>query len=154
MEIRKGLAMGENAGFKWNDNFLLGYKQMDDNHREFVELVDVLLTAGDSDLSEALAAFARHAQTHFEQENRWMEHEEFPARNCHVDEHAKVLKSVNEVQQKLACGDVAIVRELAAALMDWFPGHADYLDSALATWLVKRTHAGSPLVFRRQISGK
>ena len=49
----------------------------------------------------------------------------------------------------LADGNFGVVRELAQALMDWFPGHADYMDSALALWMVKRSHGGAPLVFRR-----
>ena len=32
------------------------------------------------------------------------------------------------------------------------PGHADYMDSALALWMVKRAHGGAPLVFRRGMS--
>jgi len=143
--------MDQNAGFEWSDNFLLGYSPMDDTHREFVERVHALLTVDDANLPEALEAFSQHAEAHFEQENRWMEKEEFPARDCHIDEHNKVLVSVREVQQKLGEGDFEIARQLALALMDWFPGHADYLDSALAAWLVKRAHAGAPLVFRRDI---
>jgi hemerythrin len=146
--------MEQRAGFEWSDNFLLGYKPMDDTHREFVERVDALLTADDAMLPEALAAFARHAEAHFAQEDHWMESEEFPARDCHMDEHAKVLASVRKIQQKLAGGDVALARKLVIALMEWFPGHADYLDSALATWLVKRRHAGAPLVFRRLTPSK
>ena len=76
----------------------------------------------------------------------------FPARDCHVDEHDKVLASVRDVQQLLAEGDTEVVRELAVALQDWFPGHADYMDSALALWMVKRAHGGAPLVFRRGMS--
>lgn len=145
--------MKENAGFDWEDGYLLGYAAMDDTHREFVSLVNALLSVDDADLAGALAVFAAHAEAHFEQENRWMENEGFPARDCHVDEHNKVLASVRAVQQHLADGDSKIVRDLAVALVEWFPGHADYMDSALATWMVKRAHAGSPLVFRRD-SGK
>ncbi|HAY09270.1 MAG TPA: hemerythrin [Thauera sp.] len=123
---------------------------MDDTHREFVSLVDALLTVEDAQLAAALDAFAAHAEAHFEQENRWMDVDGFPARDCHVDEHAKVLASVREVQQLLAEGKVEVVRELAVALKDWFPGHADYMDSALALWMVKRSHGGAPLVFRRE----
>ncbi|MBI2276430.1 MAG: hemerythrin domain-containing protein [Dechloromonas sp.] len=137
--------------FAWNDGYLLGYGEMDETHREFVELVDALLTVDDTALGEALAAFAAHAEAHFAQENEWMEKNDFPPRDCHIDEHNKVLASVHEVQGHLAEGDVAIVRELAVALMEWFPAHADYLDSALATWLVKRVHAGAPLVLRRNV---
>ena len=139
-------------GFPWEDRYLLGHNGMDDVHREFVELVDRLLTVDDAGLPDALTAFAEHAVAHFDQENRWMDTDGFPARDCHVDEHNKVLESVREVQQELAAGNVRIVRDLARALMDWFPGHADYMDSALATWLVKRSHGGRPLVFRRNSS--
>jgi len=141
--------MDETTVFGWHDQFLLGHAEMDETHKEFVELVNALLTVRDADLAPALAAFAAHAEAHFGQENEWMEKNEFPPRDCHIDEHNKVLASVYEVQQQLVDGDVAVVRQLAQALMDWFPAHADYLDSALATWLVKRAHAGAPLVLRR-----
>lgn len=136
-------------GFDWTDRYLLGYTAMDDTHREFVTLVDALLTAPDAGLAQALDAFAAHAVAHFEQEDGWMRGTDFPAADCHIDEHAKVLASVREVQQELAAGNAVLVRELAQALMDWFPGHADYMDSALAQWMVKRSHGGAPLVFRR-----
>lgn len=141
--------MTTSNAFPWDDRYLLGHPRMDDTHREFVELVDALLTVEDAQLAEALDAFARHAEAHFDQENRWMELDGFPARDCHVDEHNKVLASVKEVQEELAAGNFALVRELAAALQSWFPEHADYMDSALAQWLVKRSHDGVPLVFRR-----
>lgn len=136
-------------GFDWTDRYLLGYTAMDDTHREFATLVDALLTAPDAGLAQALDAFAAHAVAHFEQEDGWMRGTDFPAADCHIDEHAKVLASVREVQQELAAGNVVLARELAQALMDWFPGHADYMDSALAQWMVKRSHGGAPLVFRR-----
>ena len=142
-------SMEAETGFAWEDRYLLGYAAMDDTHREFVDLVNALLTVGDAGLSVALTAFAAHLEAHFAEENGWMDSTDFPPRDCHKDEHAKVLASVHEVQQQLAEGDVAIVRALAEALQDWFPGHADYMDSALSTWLVKRSHAGRPLVFRR-----
>lgn len=140
----------EMLGFEWTDRYLLGYSAMDDTHREFVELVNALLTVGDAELMATLDAFAHHAAEHFAQEAGWMETDGFPARDCHVAEHDKVLASVGEVQQMLARGNVEVVRQLANALMEWFPAHADYMDSALATWMVSRSHAASPLVFRRQ----
>lgn len=141
--------MNESTVFGWHDSYLLGHAEMDETHKEFVELVNALLTVSDAELPSALAAFAAHAEAHFGQENECMEKNDFPPRDCHIDEHNKVLASVHEVQEQLAQGDVTIVRELAKALVDWFPSHADYLDSALATWMVKRTHAGAPVVLRR-----
>jgi hemerythrin len=87
---------------------------------------------------------------HFEQENDLMDQTDFPPRDCHKDEHAKVLQSVRDVLLLVRSGNTTEVRRLAATLKDWFPAHADYMDSALAKWMVKRTHGASPFVFRRK----
>ena len=76
---------------------------------------------------------------------------EFPARECHMDEHAKVLLSVMQVKQRLLEGDFDICRRLADELARWFPGHADYLDSALSHWLCSKKFGAKPLVFRRHL---
>ena len=52
---------------------------------------------------------------------------------------------------QLAEGNVALCRDLTEALVDWFPGHATHLDSALAHWLSKQRFGGKPVVIRRNI---
>lgn len=141
--------LDDGPGFPWSDRYLLGHGTMDDTHREFVHLVDRLLTVTDDDLPAALQAFKAHALDHFGQENEWMARENFPGRECHEDEHAKVLTSVHEVQTLLALGEHDLVRDLAQALAHWFPAHADHMDSALAGWLVEKRHGARPLVWRR-----
>lgn len=137
------------TAFEWDDRYLVGLRDIDTAHREFTELVDALLGAGDDALLPALDAFARHAEEHFGTEERLMERYAFPARECHAEEHAKVLASVDEVRALAAGGELQTARELAQALADWFPGHTDYMDSAIATWVVKKTAGGAPVVLRR-----
>lgn len=137
--------------FAWDDRYLLGHAEIDNTHREFVELVNALQMADDANLGDALEAFAVHAEAHFAAENEAMLKNDFPPRDCHIDEHNKVLASVHEVRSLLAEGDIGIARELTVALIEWFPAHADYLDSALAIWLVKREHSGAPLVLKRNV---
>lgn len=64
-----------------------------------------------------------------------------------------MLKSVGEVKQAVAQGKAGadVVRNLGMALFDWFPGHADYLDSALAAWMTKQNMGGKPIVLRRKL---
>ncbi|WP_084216803.1 hemerythrin domain-containing protein [Xenophilus azovorans] len=138
------------AGFAWDDRYLVGYKSMDVTHQDFVALVDALLVADDLQFPSALEAFRKHAEEHFSDEKKWMDSGEFPHRDCHVEEHEKVLSSVIEVQALVAGGNIAIGRELSKALRDWFPGHVDYMDSALANWLVQRQFSGTPVVLKRK----
>ena len=141
--------MSQAATLTWGDHLLMGYAPMDDIHQEFVDLISQLETADDAQLPALLQAMEVHLQHHFAEEDLWMNSTAFPPRDCHIDEHAAVLKSVAEVREKLAQGDVAVCRSLIAALADWFPGHATHLDSALAHWLFKQRFGGKPVVIRR-----
>jgi len=139
--------------FAWTDHFLLGYTPMDDTHREFVETVAAMIAATDAGFAACLDAFIKHAEEHFEQERAWMAETSFPAMQCHVDEHDAVLRSAYEVRDRLAAGgDVAIGRALANELMNWFPGHADYMDASLAQWMAKKRLGGTPVVLRRGVA--
>lgn len=140
------------ADFAWNDTFLLGYTPMDTVHEEFVARARALRDADAADLPAALAAMVAHLREHFAQEDTWMTETEFPPRQCHIDEHAAVLRSADEVLGLAGQGQLEPARGFAEALVDWFPGHADYLDAALAHWMCKRQHGGKPVVVRRGLA--
>ena len=78
----------------------------------------------------------------------------FPATECHVEEHDAVMASVIEVQDILRSNPQRrqVVRDMAQALVDWFPGHADYMDASLSHWLSQRAHGGAPVVLRRNMA--
>lgn len=128
----------------------LGYDPMDAIHAEFEALLAQAADASDAALALQIDALQAHLQAHFDAEDRWMRATDFPARNCHMDEHAAVLRSAGEVRLKLAAGDTALARRFVAELAHWFPGHADYLDSALAHWMCARQYGGKPVVLQRQ----
>lgn len=136
----------------WSDALLLGYGPMDARHEEFVEVVAALQTAPDHELPERLAAVTSHLRAHFDEEDRWMTETGFPARDCHADEHAAVLRSVRHVQALLEQGDGSECHRLAGELARWFPGHAEYMDAALAHWMCKRRLGGKPVVLRRGVA--
>jgi len=135
----------------WDDTLLVGDNAMDDTHREFVTLVDALLNCAPHDALPRLQAFAAHARRHFGDEELRMRSTAFPSMQCHADEHAQVLQSVQQVLVLLADGqaDAALVRNLAQHLAHWLPGHTAYMDSALASWISKQAHGGVPVVLRR-----
>jgi len=138
----------ETEALQWTTDHTLGYEPMDDIHQEFLDLIVRLQTAADDDLPTLLDLMSAHLTAHFEQEDAWMETTLFPPRNCHIDEHRAVLKSVEEVRALLSQGHTSICRDLVNALADWFPGHVTHLDSALAHWMCKQRLGGKPMVFR------
>lgn len=151
--LGQGTAL-DRAGVLWSDDRLLGYGPMDETHREFYDVVFRLLTCQASNALQALAEVTRHAREHFEQENGWMRSTGFPSAQCHIDEHDAVLRSLAEVGQALREGRASesLAHQLAEHLLAWFPGHADYMDSALAAWMSKRQYGGKPVVVKRRLT--
>lgn len=137
----------------WTDAYLVGYAPMDKTHREFVEIVGAMLTAPDKALPGYFQALIKHCEEHFSQEERLMNSTDFPATECHTNEHNAVLTSIREVAAYIEGGGEAIeARRLATELARWFPGHTDYLDASLAQWVVKKKIGGVPIVVRRGVT--
>jgi hemerythrin-like metal-binding protein len=124
---------------------------MDATHEEFLALLAKVLAADDSQMLDAVQELFRHTQGHFAQEDRWMEESAFPPRQCHMDEHAAVLQSLEDVLAIVAIGEPSEGRRIGQALAAWFPRHADYLDSALSHWLCKCKFDARPVVFKRHL---
>jgi hemerythrin-like metal-binding protein len=128
----------------------LGYAPLDTIHAEFEELLRRGRGATAVDWLPLLAEVEAHLRSHFEAENRWMTDTDFPPRDCHMDEHAAVLKSSAEVFQLARAGDFSAAPSFLASLGAWFPGHATHMDSALAAWMCKRQFGGRPVVLHRR----
>ena len=123
------------AEFEWRKEFELGNERMDGTHKEFVSLVDGLLTAADAEFPALYDEFIRHTEAHFAEELKSMHACGFPPIHCHEGEHARVLEVALDVQKKIAAGDVEMGRVLARELPGWFALHAATMDTALAEWL-------------------
>lgn len=129
---------------------VLGYDPMDAVHAEFFEVIARASHCPDAELPQRLDEVIAHLRAHFEAEDRWMRETDFPPKDCHVDEHAAVLRSADEVQALPLDRRIDVGRAFVRELERWFPGHADYLDSALAAWMCKRAHGGKPIVLHRR----
>ncbi len=137
----------------WTDAFLVGYPPMDETHKEFVDIVGAMLQAPDQDLADHLERLIVHSLQHFSQEEKWMNSTDFPATECHTNEHNAVLQSMRDVLAYLQEGGAPEeARRLATELARWFPGHTDYLDASLAQWVSKKQLGGVPIVIRRGVA--
>jgi hemerythrin len=129
----------------------LGYAPMDLVHQELETLITSALLCSDSELAQSVESMHAHLKAHFADEERWMTETKFPATECHATEHSAVLASAATVVMKIEEGDYNVGRSFIKAVSEWFPAHANYLDSALAHWICKQQNGGKPLVFHRNI---
>lgn len=124
----------------WRPEFELRQPRMDRTHLEFVELLAAAEAAGAGAATDAaLQALLDHTVAHFEQEERWMAQLGFAPENCHSMQHQSVLQVLREVARRHGQEpDPELVRQLVAALAEWFPIHATMMDAALAMTMDER----------------
>lgn len=126
----------------WSEALALKQPRMDQTHREFIELLQSLEQSIGLDVATLDARFAAlldHTVAHFGQEDRWMAEIGFAAENCHTFQHAHVLNVLRDVQQIVQReGDGQVVRQIVDELAQWFTGHAQSMDAALAQTMIER----------------
>jgi hemerythrin len=99
--------------------------------------------AADDEMLEILDQFIAHTETHFGQEQRWMEELEFPPLTCHVGEHEGVLEIAREVRRRAAAGEAHFGKVLAQGVAEWFANHATSMDLILAQYIKERGYVPS-----------
>lgn len=120
---------------QWSDALALELPAMDDTHREFVDLLAVVETAGDDTLQAHWRTLVDHTDDHFGREDRWMQDTRFSSTNCHSVQHKVVLQVMREGIALAEAGDLGAIRQMARELAIWFPQHAQSMDAALALHL-------------------
>ncbi len=120
---------------EWSSALQLELPQMDDTHREFVDLLAAVQAATDADLLPQWQTLVAHTEEHFGQEDRWMRETGYANGNCHAVQHQVVLQVMREGATRAAAGDTPLLRLIAGELAQWFPQHAQSMDAGLALHL-------------------
>ena len=118
----------------WSDALALQQPEIDRTHQEFVELLNELAAVADQGLAAlpAFDALLAHTQQHFAMEEGWMAACKFEPQNCHSRQHDMVLELAREVRKAaVEKGEFEPLQRLVPALAEWFPQHAEMMDSAL-----------------------
>lgn len=122
-----------------NHPLTLGDSVLDEDHLRLEDLVLQLRDAPLDEVSRRLEAVREHASRHFALEDIELRAMADGNAKCHLDEHAAVLNSLDEVMVVLTQVDVAaekkalLINRLATELLVWLPGHVHEMDAGVAS---------------------
>ncbi len=119
--------------FQWTDEFSIGIDEMDEQHKELVDLLNQLHTAirehhGSVTSRQILDKLADYTRTHFAVEESLMRVSKYPNLIAHKEMHADLISQVRALQQKLDTGESAITFELLHFLKVWLMRHINETD--------------------------
>jgi hemerythrin len=122
------------AGYR-HDEMMVGFKPIDDLHREFQAILDALNDPAEAEFGEDLLALHEHLLRHCGTEEQFMLQENYPHYQRHKRAHEHLLESVADARRKFDGNDIDAVRRYAADLISWFTIHAQSEDAELAGFL-------------------
>jgi hemerythrin len=123
-----------------HDEIFVGFKPIDDLHREFQAILDALNDPAEADYGRHLLALHEHLLRHCATEEAMMLQEDYPHYARHKRAHEHLLESVSDVRRRFDGGDIDAVRKYSAGLMEWFAIHASVEDGELAAFLKGPAH--------------
>ena len=126
-----------------NSLLKVGNALIDNDHLAFIDLLNQLDSASNSEFSQLFQQLYEHTEQHFEHENQLMAQFAFPAETEHNGEHQRVLAEFKQFKPRIDKGMVTFGRAfIKERLPQWFQLHVATMDAALATHI--RTKQTSP----------
>ncbi|MDG4475774.1 bacteriohemerythrin [Thiovibrio frasassiensis] len=127
---------------EWHEKFSVGIKEIDDQHKDLIEILDALyyamLKAKGSELVETtLEKVLQYTKTHFATEELLFKKYSYPEEKAHKAEHDAMLKKVMAFQRDFTNGELIGV-DLMQFLNSWFVEHLQTTDYRYVEFFKKK----------------
>jgi hemerythrin-like metal-binding protein len=127
------------AEFTWCDKYAIGFRQIDDEHKELFEAV--------RGVESAMARNAEAAETgvllkqlvaatgkHFAGEEVMMRGAKYPGLALHAGNHRRLMEKVEAFAARHGQGGVAVNQHALNFLRDWLLHHIETDDARMGAW--------------------
>jgi hemerythrin len=118
---------------EWNSAFSVDIQKIDEQHKKFFSLVNILYDAimqgkGEEVVGSVLKELQQYVIFHFKSEESWMKMFNYPDMNMHKLEHEGAIQKVNKLVLEYERGNKTVDIELLKFLSDWLQNHILQVD--------------------------
>ena len=119
--------------FEWKKEYSVRVREIDNQHKYFISLIDELYQAMNEDrAADILARFfdklAKYAELHFQTEEKYMKEFGCSGAKEHITEHDKMRKTIIDLQKRLVSDKLALSFDTIDFLEDWLTRHIPEFD--------------------------
>ncbi len=128
------------ALIEWNDRLSVNIREIDDQHKKLVGMVNRLHTAmkegkADTISMQIVEDMKKYAASHFATEERHMKTHGYPGYREHKTEHEKFVAKVVQVEKDLKTGKCAMSMDILNFLSNWLVDHIKGTDKKYSPFL-------------------
>lgn len=131
-----------------------GDTQLDEDHETLLRLSRVLLDARRDEFIDLMEEIRTEASKHFATEDEDLRSLGGNNSICHLDEHALVLKSIDEICEILhdpattEAASFQVVSGFALEMLRWLPEHVNQMDIGLVEMRTRKRFGGSAVMLK------
>ncbi|MCX8027332.1 MAG: bacteriohemerythrin [Thermodesulfovibrionales bacterium] len=127
---------------QWNDDLLVGIKEVDEQHKGLVEIINNLYDAmkGDENkdfIKEIISKLKDYTIFHFDNEEKLMQRHKYPAFAEHSGKHKDFCTKVFAIERDLHSGKVNLSMEILNFLSNWLITHIHGTDKKFGEFFKK-----------------
>lgn len=123
----------------WSSRYETGNELVDSQHRGLFGAVNKLADSfkegnAPNQVVESLDFLVAYTVEHFQTEERFMREDGYPGLVAHEDEHARLLRQVQELQARLVAGQ-PVTMDVTIFLVEWLTSHISGSDLRYAEFV-------------------
>ena len=129
---------------EWSDKISVGIQEIDEQHKQLVELINRLydaMTGGEDKVKatqEIMAELMQYTVVHFAVEECLFRIFEYPDYEDHCTHHEELRNQVFEINLKVQSGEQLVTPELLFFLRKWITNHIMVEDKKYSPFLLKQ----------------
>lgn len=133
--------LGETVSLmKWGPQFSINVQQFDNQHKQLIDMVNQLNDAmtsgkGHDALKSILDGLIQYTATHFADEEKILEQQNYPDLEMHKKAHKELVKTALELQKKFHGNSSALSGEVMNFLRNWLVNHIQGDDKKYGAYL-------------------
>ncbi len=114
-----------------------GICKIDEFRRSIFELAGQLMRCPEFEVPEIYRRLLTILEHAFGEEQNLMEESSFPAIQCHLEQHARVMATLHRLHPAIMLGDCSSARRIGGKLLsDWLTLHASTQDAVMGVWVL------------------
>ena len=125
---------------QWKDEYSVGIKELDDDHKQLIILLNRFLTAYEYHTGEAfergtLKELLDYTRYHFDKEEKMMEEYDYPGLAEHKEQHESMIAVVGQFQKDYEARGHEALQGVANYLYGWLINHINGTDKLYMPFL-------------------
>jgi hemerythrin-like metal-binding protein len=127
---------------QWDNKYATGIELIDNQHKELINLTNMLYQAclsgqGESAFKEAMGRMVEYVRVHFDSEQKLLERIGYPEYHAHKKQHDTMVRDILEAANDYKSGKLLVPNKFVRTLRDWILGHIAVEDKQYAAFIAE-----------------